>query len=76
MLEGVYSYGHVKTLTEQLVSEALSMLDAPPNTDSPLTQSHELIRSGTDYAELFSLGSQKSATLTSTQPETQIEATL
>ena len=76
MLEGVYSYGHVKTLTEQLVSEALRMLDAPPNTDAPLTQSHELIRSGTDYAELFSLGSQKSASLASTQPETQTEAAL
>ena len=75
-LEGVYSYGHVKTLTEQLVSEALRMLDAPQNSDAPLTQSHELIRSGSDYAELFSLGSQKSANLASTQPETPTEATL
>jgi len=29
MLEGVYSYGHVKALTERLVGDALSLLDAP-----------------------------------------------
>jgi len=74
-LEGVYSFCHVKTLTEQLVSEALRMLDAQQNTDAPLTQNHELIRSGSDYAELFSLGAQKSAHLASTQPETPTEAT-
>ena len=28
MHEGVYSYGHVKTLTEQLMEDALALLDA------------------------------------------------
>jgi transposase len=86
--QGVYSYGHVKTLTEQLMEEALVLLDAPtPNEDS-LTQSHALIRSGVDYADLFTLGTQQSATLATTpsttqtttpapsQPQSQIEATL
>ncbi len=52
------------------------MLDTPQNADAPLTQSHELIRSGNDYAALFSLGAQKSASLASTQPETPTEAAL
>ena len=73
MREGVYSYAHVKTLTEQLMEEALVLLDAP-NPDAHdahdgheasavLTQSHALIRTGDDYADLFTLGAQRSATL-------------
>jgi hypothetical protein len=73
MQEGVYSYGHVKNLTEQLMEEALDLLDAP-NPDAPdaragLTQSHALIRTGDDYADLFTLGAQRSATLAPTQIE-------
>ena len=80
MLEGVYSYGHVKTLTEQLMEDALILLDAPNSeANSGLTQSHALIRAGDDYADLFTLGAQQSATLVSTQAptraQTEVEAT-
>ena len=67
MQEGVYSYGHVKTLTERLMEDALILLDAPPPIELSLTQSHALIRAGDDYADLFTLGAQKSATLASIQ---------
>lgn len=63
MHEGVTSYGHIKALTERLVSEALQSLDTPVQAELALTQSHALIRDGTDYAELFSLGAQQSADL-------------
>ena len=76
MLEGVYSYGHVKTLTEQLMEDALILLDAPNPSDVPLTQNHALIRAGDDYADLFTLGSQQSAALPLTRAQTQTEATL
>ena len=69
MAEGVYSYGHVKTLTERLVSDALSLLDAPIATELPLTQNHPLIRAGDDYADLFTLGAQQSAHLSLNQEE-------
>ena len=73
MLEGVYSYSHVKTLTEQLMEEALVLLDAPnpdaPDASAVLTQSHALIREGDDYADLFTLGAQRSATLAPVQME-------
>ena len=63
MQEGVYSYGHVKTLTEQLMEDALALLDAPnAQANLPLTQSHALIRAGGDYADLFALGAQQNAT--------------
>lgn len=78
--EGVYSYGHVKALTEQLMEEALTLLDAPTPGQLPLTQNHALIRAGDDYADLFTLGAQQSATLAPTQaptrPQNQVEATL
>ena len=82
MQEGVYSYGHVKTLTEQLMEDALILLDAPDTNELPLTQNHALIRAGVDYADLFTLGAQQSATLAATQtptrpgPQNQVEATL
>ena len=81
MHEGVCSYGHVKTLTEQLMEDALALLDAPNSeANCPLTQSHALIRAGNDYADMFTMGAQQSATLaspqTTTQPETQVDAAL
>ena len=79
MQEGAYSYGHVKTLTEQLMEDALTLLDAPTSSEGSLTQSHALIRAGDDYADLFTLGAQQSATLALTQAptrqQTQAEAT-
>ena len=79
MTEGMYSYTHVKTLTEQLVSDALRLLDEPTQAQQSLTQSHALIRDGSDYADLFTLGANHCATLpelatqqTQTQTETEI----
>ncbi len=78
--EGMYSYGHVKTLTEQLMEEALAALDTSDPGEVSLTQSHALIRAGSDYADLFTLGARQSATLTSThaltRQQTQAEVTL
>ena len=82
MQEGVYSYGHVKTLTQRLMEEALTLLDAPTSSEGSLTQSHALIRAGDDYADLFTLGAQQSATLTltesviQTKTQNQVEATV
>lgn len=69
MTQGVYSYGHVKTLTEQLMEDALVLLDAPDSAEVSLTQNHALIRTGNDYADLFTLGTQQSATLAPTQAQ-------
>ena len=71
MSQGVYSYGHVKTLTEQLMEQALALLDAPTSGEVSLTQSHALIRAGDDYADLFTLAS----TQAPTPPSNQVEAT-
>jgi hypothetical protein len=83
MTQGVYSYGHVKTLTEQLMEDALALLDAPNcEANLPLTQSHALIRAGGDYAELFTLGAQQNATapwsesVIQTTTKNQVEASL
>lgn len=55
--DGLYSYRHVKALTERLVADALAALDAPPlQAELTLTQEHALIRPGDDYAELFARG--------------------
>ena len=58
MTDGVYSYKHVKALTERLVANALAALDAPPQAspaqaELPLIQEHHLIRSPDEYADLF-----------------------
>lgn len=74
MQEGVYSYGHVKTLTERLMEDALALLDAPAAGEVSLTQSHALIRDGNDYADLFTLGAQQSATLASPHATTHAKA--
>ena len=80
VLEGVCSYAHVKTLTEQLMEDALILLDAPNASQLPLTQNHALIRTGDDYADLFTLGAKQSATLAApqaiTQAQNQVEVTL
>ena len=69
MAEGVYSYRRIQALTEQLLSEALSLIDAPTQIELPLTQSHPLIRAGDDYADLFTLGAQQNAELAFKQEE-------
>jgi len=69
MHEGVYSYRHVKALTEQLLADALRALDAPIQIELPLTQSHPLIRESNDYADLFTLGARQSAELPVDQPK-------
>jgi transposase len=62
--EGLYSYRHVKALTERLVEQALAQIDAQPSPASaPLTQDHPLIRSADIYAELFTVAAQAQLTL-------------
>jgi hypothetical protein len=58
MLDGLYSYKHVKALTERFVADALAAIDAAPDAppaqaELPLTQEHHLIRSPDEYADLF-----------------------
>ncbi|MFC0662381.1 IS21 family transposase, partial [Eoetvoesiella caeni] len=61
--EGIQSYKRIKALTEQLTTQALEQLNTPAQTEPVLTQQHPLIRDGQDYADLFTLGAQQSASL-------------
>jgi hypothetical protein len=70
MAEGVYSYGRVKALTEQLMDEALKLLSEPADAPPILTQNHDLIRQGDDYADLFSLAARQSAAVLAPQTPT------
>ena len=72
MHAGVHSYRHILALTERLMAEALSVLDAPLQTELPLTQDHPLIRQGDDYADLFTLGAQQSAEQPFIKEESQL----
>jgi len=69
LADGLYSYRHVKAATEKLVTEALAAIDhadaTPVQGELALTQEHELIRGGDDYAELFARGA-ATATATAT----------
>ena len=67
--QGVYSYNHVKTLSERLFASAMAAMDEAANDghdgggsggsggdlvqSDPLAQQHELIRRGDEYADLF-----------------------
>ena len=59
--EGIGSYKQIKALAERLLNEALADIDAPLQGELALTQDDPLIRSGEDYADLFTLGAQSSA---------------
>lgn len=59
--EGVYSYKHIQALTDRLTADALKALETPTQTALELTQTHDLIRDGNDYAAAFSLGAARSA---------------
>ena len=61
--EGIGSYKQIKALTERLLNDALADIDAPVQGELALTQNDPLIRSGEDYADLFTLGAQSSAAL-------------
>ena len=61
--DGIHSYKVIKALVERLTAEALALLDAPLQNELMLTQEHPLIRGGEDYADLFTLGAQRSANL-------------
>ncbi|MDP2824930.1 MAG: IS21 family transposase, partial [Sulfuritalea sp.] len=63
MHEGIGSYKQIKALTERLLNDALADIDAPVQGELMLTQNDPLIRSGEDYADLFTLGAQNSAAL-------------
>ncbi len=55
--DGVHSYQYVRSVTEQLVADALAALDLadarPAQAELDLTQSHPLITEAAEYAELF-----------------------
>jgi transposase len=61
--EGIGSYKQIKALTERLLNDALADIDAPVQGELALTQDDPLIRSGEDYADLFTLGAENSAAL-------------
>ena len=61
--EGIGSYKQIKALTERLLNDALADIDAPVQGELALTQDDPLIRSGEDYADLFTLGARNSAAL-------------
>lgn len=65
--ESVGSYKAIQQLTERLLSAALADIDAPIQGELDLTQQHPLIRDGDDYADLFTLGANTSATFPPTQ---------
>jgi hypothetical protein len=64
--QGLYSYNHVKTLSERLFAQAMVAMDEAANDghadrvaidlvhEDPLAQQHELIRQAHEYADLFS----------------------
>jgi transposase len=61
--EGVGSYKQIKALTERLFNDAVAGIDAPLQGELALTQIDPLIRSGDEYADLFTLGAMNSAAL-------------
>lgn len=65
--ENVRSYKSIQNLTERLLSAALADIDAPIQGELDLTQQHPMIRDGDDYADLFTLGAQTSATFPPTK---------
>ncbi len=70
--DGVTSYKRIQALTERLLTEALTILDAPIQGELALTQDHPLIRNGDEYADLFTLGASQSAALPPISEETAI----
>ena len=70
MTDGIYSYRHVKSLTEKFVADALAAIDAddgPRQGELVLTQEDPLIRPAEIYAELFA----RCAAAQPPQPSTQ-----
>lgn len=61
--EGLGSYKQIKALTERLFNDAVAGIDAPLQGELALTQFDPLIRSGDEYADLFTLGAMNSAAL-------------
>lgn len=69
--DGVYSYRHVKAITEQQVAQALSRLErtAPAPDPSGPTQAHDLIRSPQEYGELFAMAAAGATTTADSMPQ-------
>ena len=78
LVDGIYSYRHVKAATEKLVAEALAAIDhadtQPTQGELALTQEHPLIRSADDYAELFAHGAAHPIAPTTPPTTTEIKA--
>lgn len=64
--EGVRGYKQIKAIAERLLADALAEIDAPVQGELQFTQNDPLIREGSDYADLFTLGANHSAALPST----------
>jgi hypothetical protein len=72
--DGIHSYQHVRSIAEQMATEALAAFDTPPpalaqQLELPLTQEHPLIRSAAVYAQVFNLGAQQHSTAGATVSE-------
>ena len=50
----IYRYKHVRATVERLFEQAIEQVGATPQPASPLTQDHPLIRTPTEYGDLFS----------------------
>lgn len=69
--DGLYSYRHVKAITEQRVAQALSRLERAPAAPEPSgpTQAHDLIRSPQEYGELFAMAAAGATTAADSMPQ-------
>jgi transposase len=64
--ENVRTYKSIKILTERLLAQALTEIDAPLQAELDLEQRHPLIRDGEDYADLFTRAANASAAIAPT----------
>lgn len=61
LAEGVYSYGHVKNITERLTAEALKRLHESPEVLTDDQPDNGLVRNPQEYAELFTVAAATAA---------------
>jgi hypothetical protein len=78
--DGVYSYRHVKAITEQRVAQALERLSGTASADSASdpaspTQAHDLIRNPQEYGELFAMAAACIATASSSPTSSTTDST-
>ncbi len=78
--DGLYSYRHVKAITERVVAQALQRLEqaaqAAQVCEQPPTQDHDLIRSPDEYGELFAKAATAAATVIAAATSTTYQGDL